>query len=675
MPVSVTLLASYSGVLGGAERALLQFSTALDGERWLACPEGPLATAGRAVGIRVATIPQRRLELRGGARERAGAVLALAAHGSELRALARDLNPDLLIACGMRSMLSVSLSGRRSRTPTVFLHNDLLPGAVIAEAVRRAAACADLVIVPSRAVAADLDRPATIVAPGVADAFFQVSGAPVDPAEILVLGALVPWKRHDLALEAAALARREHPELTLRIAGGRIGEEGDGVLAALEARIARADLAGHVELLGRVDDPAAALERCVGLLHCAEREPFGIAVAEALAAGRPAVVPRDSSPAEIVGDTTGLTFAPGDAAGAAAAIGALLSDRARAAQLGADGRTRAAEHFSEAAAQERFIQALATLGADRAPERPVARDAGAVWTIVTVTHNSADALEGLLSSVATHAPGTEVIVVDNASSDDTLATCARWAERLSLRTLALAENLGFGTAVNRGVALARTPVVALLNPDVELLDGSVDALAARVAARPAGAPELLGPLVLSADGRRQDSAHPAPGSAADRLHAVLPPSLVPAGLAARLAPWRSPTEVRVGWLVGAAIVARTDTLRELGPFDPDMFLYGEDLDLSLRVRARGGQARFCPEARLLHHGAHTSRRRFGGEPFALLARARHDAIAANLGARAAGADNRRQALTFASRAALKTLLRRPRDRERAQLAAVRGLRS
>jgi GT2 family glycosyltransferase len=115
-------------------------------------------------------------------------------------------------------------------------------------------------------------------------------------------------------------------------------------------------------------------------------------------------------------------------------------------------------------------------------------------------------------------------------------------------------------------------------------------------------------------------------------------------------------------------------LRRLGPFDPEIFLYSEDMDLGLRARAAGLEIWFWPAARVIHHRSHATTRAFGGEPFARLARQRHDVVARRLGERAAARDDLLQALTFANRVALKRLLRRPADREREQLAAIRTVR-
>ncbi len=299
------------------------------------------------------------------------------------------------------------------------------------------------------------------------------------------------------------------------------------------------------------------------------------------------------------------------------------------------------------------------------PPDPPSADA---FALVTVTHNSAAALQGLLSSVAQHLPGVRVVVVDNASSDDTVAVAGGFPQTV---VVALAENVGFGRANNRGLAEVSEPVAVLVNPDVELLDDSLRALAAEAAQ---GAERLLAPLVLYPDGSRQDTVHPWPASAADVVRVLLSPGLIPGRAGAWLSPWRAGAPRQVGWAVGCALCARTDTLRRLGPFDEAIFLYGEDMELGLRAAAGGVPTWFWPAARVCHHRAHSSGVAFGGEPFERLAAARHDVVRRRLGRRRAAADDTLQALTFASRIALKTMLRRPVRRERAQLRALRSAR-
>jgi len=234
-------------------------------------------------------------------------------------------------------------------------------------------------------------------------------------------------------------------------------------------------------------------------------------------------------------------------------------------------------------------------------------------------------------------------------------------------------NLGFGRGSNLGMTHVSEPVTVFVNPDVELIDGSLRALANELLTTP-GKRRLLAPLVLSPDGHRQDTVHPAPGSAAERARLMLPPALVPWPLASALAPWRARRPRPVGWAVGCALAGRTETLRALGPFSDSIFMYGEDLELGLRAGRAGITTWFWPRARVLHHQAHSTTTAYGGEPFALLAQGRSRAIEMTLGERAARRDDRAQTALYASRALVKAVLGRDRSRELAQLSAVRSLR-
>jgi GT2 family glycosyltransferase len=114
----------------------------------------------------------------------------------------------------------------------------------------------------------------------------------------------------------------------------------------------------------------------------------------------------------------------------------------------------------------------------------------------------------------------------------------------------------------------------------------------------------------------------------------------------------------VGWAIAAALVARTATLRRLGPFDPRAHLFYEDLDLCLRSDV---PVELHPEVALLHTGGHST----GPDRLQVEARRRREVVEARLGPRARGRDDVAQALTFA-RAAL-----RGGSRPREQLRALR----
>jgi GT2 family glycosyltransferase len=180
--------------------------------------------------------------------------------------------------------------------------------------------------------------------------------------------------------------------------------------------------------------------------------------------------------------------------------------------------------------------------------------------------------------------------------------------------------------------------------------------------------------VLSPDGSRQQTGHLDPESALLWLKALVPPAALPGPLRSAVDPWRSQRSRPVGWAVGACLVARTETLRRLGPFDERIFLYGEDMDLGLRASDAGVETVFRPDTRIVHLDAHSTGPSFGGEPFELLARQRRAVIGERRGEEAARRDDQIMTVTLFSRIALKTLVGRSSARERQQLAALRRVR-
>ncbi len=361
------LFVSYTSLLGGAERILLDHATALPGPVVLACPEGPLAEQARAAGIDVVALRNRRVELRASARDRLAMPLRMTAQGREVRRIAAQRRPGCVVAWGMRALFSCAagLRGLRPHRPLVFQHNDQLPSPLVGRAVRAAARRADLTIALSQAIAADLDPDRKlglgieVVRPGVDLTRFRPAGTPPsDPPTAILLGAIVGWKRPDLALEATALAARELPDLRLRIAGAPLAAAGSDLLAKLEHRARQPDLAGRVEFDGQVEDVPSALAAATCLLHCADREPYGMALVEALACGRPIAAPAAGGPLEIVDASCGVLYPPGDVRAAATALVDVVT---RAPELGRGARARALAEFDRHKARGRFRSLLEEL--------------------------------------------------------------------------------------------------------------------------------------------------------------------------------------------------------------------------------------------------------------------------------------------------------------------------
>ena len=213
----------------------------------------------------------------------------------------------------------------------------------------------------------------------------------------------------------------------------------------------------------------------------------------------------------------------------------------------------------------------------------------------------------------------------------------------------------------------------MLNPDTELLDDGLDRLAA--AAGELGG--LVGPRVLNPDRSIQASASGPEVGFWPWVRAVAPGALVPAPIRARTEPYRLDRRVRVSWLTGACIAGPTDLLGRLGPFDPALHMFGEDVDLGLRAAAAGVESWFDPQiCAIIHHGQGSSTLVYGSREGWRATGTLNWRAAVR---RAYGARRERRGwlalrVNLRLRLAAKTLLRRATDRDRAAVQAVESAR-
>ena len=279
------------------------------------------------------------------------------------------------------------------------------------------------------------------------------------------------------------------------------------------------------------------------------------------------------------------------------------------------------------------------------------------FAIVTVIHDSEPELPLLLDSIARlPEPRPRMSVVDSGSSD----RGADLAAERGAEVIRLDGNPGFGAGSNAGLERVTEPVTAFVNPDVELLDGGLS----RLALDASSGGVLLAPRLLNADGSVQDSAHPLPGRVETLIPALLPRRLLPT----RFEPWRSHSTREVGWAVAACIVGRTDELRALGPFDPDAFLFYEDMELCLRARRAGIPTLLRPDVAVRHLGGASTSRALSDVDLDLRARRRREVVGREGRGRLV-VDDIAEALTFGLRGATKALVGGGRL-ERRRLAAL-----
>jgi N-acetylglucosaminyl-diphospho-decaprenol L-rhamnosyltransferase len=203
--------------------------------------------------------------------------------------------------------------------------------------------------------------------------------------------------------------------------------------------------------------------------------------------------------------------------------------------------------------------------------------------VVIPTWNARDTLARALAPLADEPAG--VIVVDNASADGT-AELVR-AEHPDARLIELPENVGFGRAVNAGVAASEAEAVVLLNNDVIAEPGFVAAITAPFADAAVG---MVAGLTTIPGGGEIDGF----GIELDRA------------LAAYNRGRGGTVAGRLAMPSGGAAAYRRAAFEQVGGFDERLFAYGEDVDLGLRLRSAGWRAAEAPGARGVHLGGATA---------------------------------------------------------------------
>ena len=216
-------------------------------------------------------------------------------------------------------------------------------------------------------------------------------------------------------------------------------------------------------------------------------------------------------------------------------------------------------------------------------------------SILIVNWNCGDYLARCLASLYQMVKGVtfEVLVVDNASKDDSVARAQ--ALNLPVRWFCLTENLGFGRANNYAAERAEGRWLLLLNPDTELFADCISPLVKYAADHPQIG--LLGANHEDGNGLWQRSYGVPIRLIDDFIYAIAPRHVL-----SKL-PVESPKEVlEVGWLAGSFIIISAQLVKQLGLFDPAYFLNDEDIDLAERVRRAGYTVVYHPLPGLRHFG-------------------------------------------------------------------------
>jgi glycosyltransferase involved in cell wall biosynthesis len=335
--------------LSGAEIGLLRFVQATHGvvsSHVVLAEDGDLVGALRDAGARVDVLALedgarslRRSELALGRRQLAAGG-ALGRYILALRALLRDVRPDLVHTVSLKAGVYGSTAARLGGVPVVWhLHDHLTAGYLPARAVAPMRALAGWwpsgLLVPSRSVLATVGRRRSGLLTDVLPFPVPLPEAAVEPREevavVGMLGRITPWKGQDVFLEAFAQAFPAG-DVHARIIGNALFGETD-YEQELHAQAARLGIADRVEFTGFRTDVDAELRRLDVLVHASVLpDPLPGVVLEGMGMGLP-VVAADAggNPEHVVDGVNGLLHVPGDVADLARALrraAGPLTDRA-----------------------------------------------------------------------------------------------------------------------------------------------------------------------------------------------------------------------------------------------------------------------------------------------------------------------------------------------------------
>jgi GT2 family glycosyltransferase len=296
-------------------------------------------------------------------------------------------------------------------------------------------------------------------------------------------------------------------------------------------------------------------------------------------------------------------------------------------------------------------------------------------SIVVVSHQGRDRVLQILHAAhaATGPIDVEWHVVDSGSTDGTPEAVEREFPHIAVDRQ---PNIGFAAGNNRAFARARGRYVLLLNPDMEIVAGTLADLVAEMDAHPAVG---IGSVITHyPDGELHETIRRFPSPVRQLGEALM---------LTRLAPFRRMQEEEsrselyhaeraADWLAGGFLIARREVLDQVGGLDERFFLFSEETDWCRRVRAAGWAIVHFPVMRLTHHTGRAARPDlyaqnshskllYAGKHFSPPARlAFRVALALRHGLRYAG---------FAPRARTRPELRQRVEAERLALRVVLGL--
>jgi len=230
-------------------------------------------------------------------------------------------------------------------------------------------------------------------------------------------------------------------------------------------------------------------------------------------------------------------------------------------------------------------------------------------SIVIVNWNTRDTLRDCLKSVyqETQDIQVEVVVIDNASSDDS-ATMVK-AEFPQAILIENSENRGFAAANNQGIAIAKGRYVLLLNSDTTVLDNAIANTVKFADEHPEAA--VVGCRVLNSDKTLQPTCFMFPSVmnmilSATYLYKLFPQSRIFGR--ERMSWWERDDIREVNVVTGCFMLVRKEAIDQVGVMDEQFFMFGEETDWCYRFGRAGWKILFTPDAEAIHLGGESCKK-------------------------------------------------------------------
>jgi GT2 family glycosyltransferase len=224
-------------------------------------------------------------------------------------------------------------------------------------------------------------------------------------------------------------------------------------------------------------------------------------------------------------------------------------------------------------------------------------------SVIIVNWNTICLLRQCLQSIyaQTQSISFEVIVVDNASSDDSVVMVRQ--EFSAVKLIANTKNFGFAAANNQGMAIARGRYILLLNSDTILLDRAIQKTIVYADGYPDAA--VIGCRILNPDRSLQNSCFMFPSILnwflfSTYLHRLIPQSRFFGR--ERMTWWSRNDSREVDVVTGCFMLVRRQAVEDVGMMDDSFFMYVEETDWCYRFKLKGWKNRFTPDAEIIHIG-------------------------------------------------------------------------